>query len=355
MNAASESAPVRKPFTAAQLARQLGGAVEGDASIEISGFAPADTARNGDLTFAESDVYFTRAQSSAASAILVGPDIGAGASAGSKVLIRVPNARIAFARALPLFFPEPAFAPGVHPSAVIDPLARVSSSAHIGPFCVVAERAHIADGVVLQAGNHIGADARIGEQTRLFPNVTVYPRSIIGARVRIHAGSVIGSDGFGYVLDQGHHRKVLQVGNVIVHDDVEIGANVTIDRGALGSTVIGKGAKIDNLVQIAHNVIVGDHSIIVAQVGIAGSTKLGNYVTLAGQAGIAGHLTIGDQAVVAAQSGVMTDIPAKEKWFGSPAQPDRQTKRQLIALHKLPELLQRINELERRLAELSKK
>lgn len=356
MNAASEPAPVRKAFTAAQLARQLGGTVEGDGSIAISGFAPADTARKGDLTFAESDAYFTRAQSSAASAILVGPDIGSdGASAGNKVLIRVPNARIAFAKALPLFFPEPTFAPGIHPSAVVDPSARVSSTAHIGPCCVVAERAQIADGVVLQAGNHIGADARLGEQTRLFPNVTVYPRSIIGARVRIHAGTVIGSDGFGYVLDEGHHRKVLQVGNVIIHDDVEIGANVTIDRGALGATVIGKGAKIDNLVQIAHNVVVGDHSIIIAQAGIAGSTKLGNFVILAGQAGIAGHLSIGDHAVVAAQSGVMTDIPPKEKWFGSPAQPDRQTKRQLIAMQKLPELIQRINELERRLADLSQK
>jgi UDP-3-O-[3-hydroxymyristoyl] glucosamine N-acyltransferase len=169
----------------------------------------------------------------------------------------------------------------------------------------------------------------------------------LGDRVRIHAGSVIGSDGFGYVLDQGIHRKVPQIGNVIVHDDVEIGANVTIDRAALGSTIIGKGAKIDNLVQIGHNVVIGEHCILVSQVGVAGSTRLGNYVTLAGQVGVAGHLRIGDHATVAAQAGVMNDIPDGEKWFGSPAQPDRQMKRIYIALQHLPELLQRVGELEK--------
>lgn len=338
-------------FTAAQIAKQLAGAVEGDGAIELSGFAPADAARKGDLTFAESESYFARAQQSAASAILVAGDL----KCSSKTLIRVSNARLAFAKVLPLFFPEPNFAPGVHPSAVVHPTAQLAPTAHVGPLCVVGERAKIGTAAVLQGGNHIGAGAQIGEATRLFPNVTVYPGSVIGSRVRIHAGSVIGSDGFGYVLDQGEHRKVPQVGNVIIHDEVEIGANVTIDRGALGSTIIGKGAKIDNLVQIAHNVVVGEHSIIVAQVGIAGSTKLGRYVTLAGQAGIAGHLTIGDQATIAAQSGVMTDIPAGEKWFGSPAQPDRQTKRQFLALQKLPELIQRINELEKRLASKSEK
>lgn len=332
-------------FTAAQIAEHLGGAVEGDGHIELFGFAPADSARKGDLTFAESESYFARAEKSAASAILVAGEF----NSSSKTLIRVPNARVAFAKVLPLFFPEPSFAPGVDSSAVVHPTAAVDPSAHIGACCVVGERVKIGKAVVLEAGNHLGADSRIGEATRLFPNVVVYPRSIIGSRVRIHAGSIIGSDGFGYVFDKGIQCKVAQIGNVIIHDDVEIGANVTIDRGALGSTVIGKGTKIDNLVQIAHNVVIGEHCIIVAQVGIAGSTKLGNHVTLAGQVGLAGHLTIGDNATVAAQSGVMTHIPAGEKWFGSPAQPDRQTKRQWLALQKLPELLQRIYELEKRL------
>jgi UDP-3-O-[3-hydroxymyristoyl] glucosamine N-acyltransferase len=343
--------PDQKVFTAAQIAERLGGTVEGNAAIELAGFAPADTARKGDLTFAESETYFIRAEKSAASAILVAGEF----NSSSKTLIRVPNARVAFAKVLPLFFPEPPFVPGIHPSAVVHPTAQVDPAAHVGPCCVVGERARIAARVVLEAGDHIGADSQIGEATRLFPNVTVYPRSILGSRVRIHAGSVIGSDGFGYVFDQGEHRKVPQVGNVIIHDDVEIGASVTIDRGALGSTVIGKGTKIDNLVQIAHNVVIGEHCIIVAQVGIAGSTKIGNNVTLAGQVGIAGHLTIGDHATVAAQSGVMTHIPATEKWWGSPAQPDRQTKRQWIAFQKLPELLQRIQELEKRLEEQGEK
>jgi UDP-3-O-[3-hydroxymyristoyl] glucosamine N-acyltransferase len=171
----------------------------------------------------------------------------------------------------------------------------------------------------------------------------------IGSRVRIHAGSVIGADGFGYVFDNGLHRKVPQIGNVMIGDDVELGANVTVDRGALGPTIIGRGAKIDNLVQIAHNVTVGEHCIIVSQAGIAGSTKLGNYVQIGGQVGLGGHLKIGNRVSIAAQSGVMNNIPDGEKWFGSPAQPNRQTKRQMIALQRLPDLLKRVRELEKKL------
>ena len=184
----------------------------------------------------------------------------------------------------------------------------------------------------------------------MFPNVTVYARSEIGNRVRVHAGTVIGSDGFSYVLDAGAHRKVPQVGNVIISDDVELGADVTIDRGALGPTVIGKGTKIDNLVQIAHNVKIGEHCIVVSQAGIAGSTQLGKYTVLGGQVGLADHLKLGNQVTVAAQSGVMHDIPDGETWFGYPAQPDKQTKRQFLALQRLPELLKRVAELERQLA-----
>ena len=203
--------------------------------------------------------------------------------------------------------------------------------------------------VVLQSGNSVGDDSVLGDEVNLFPNVTIYPRTQIGRRVRIHAGAVIGSDGFGYVLDSGAHRKILQIGNVVIGDDVEIGANVTIDRGALGSTVIGKGTKIDNLVQIAHNVQIGEHCIVIAQVGIAGSTKIGHYVIFAGQAGVAGHLKIGNQAVVGAQAGVMTDIPDGGKWLGSPAQPDKEYKRQVIALRHLPDLLKKISAWEKKL------
>ena len=202
---------------------------------------------------------------------------------------------------------------------------------------------------VLQGLNSVGEGCVIGEETVLFPNVVLYPRTQLGKRVRVHAGTVIGSDGFGYVLDAGAHRKVPQVGSVVVQDDVELGANVTIDRGALGPTVIGRGTKIDNLVQIGHNVNIGEHSLIISQTGIAGSTRLGNYVILAGQVGLAGHLKIGNNVTIAAQSGVMHDIPDGQKWFGSPAMPDRKMKRQVLALHQLPELLRRVAELERRL------
>lgn len=331
-------------MTAAEIAKLLDGEIIGDGSVELHNFAPADRAQPGDLTFAENAEYFLRAEQSAASAVLV--DVKT--TSTKKVLIRVAHPRIAFAKVLPLFFPEPTFTPGIHPSAVVADSAKVDPTAHIGPHCVVAERATIGARAVLQGGNHVGTEATVGEDSNLFPNVTIYARSQVGKRVRIQAGAVIGSDGFGYVFDSGFHRKVPQVGNVVIGDDVEIGANVTIDRGALGSTVIGKGTKIDNLVQIAHNVVIGEHCIVVSQAGIAGSTRLGSYVVLGGQVGLAGHLKIGNQVTVAAQSGVMHDIPDGGKWFGTPAQPDKQTKRQLLALQKLPELLRRVAALEKK-------
>lgn len=338
---------ISSPPTALEIARLLGGEVQGDGSTVLTGFAPADRAHAGDLTFAENENYFVRAEQSAASAIIVdGPF-----ASGRKVIIRVPNARIAFAKVLPVFFPQPAYAPGVHSSAVVAAGAMVDPSAHIGPMCVVGEGARVGARCVLQGGNHLGRGVSLGEETNLFPNVVLYPGTEVGCRVRIHSGTVIGSDGFGYVLDEGVHRKVPQIGTVIIRDDVEIGANVTIDRGALGPTVIGKGTKIDNLVQIGHNVTIGEHCLVVSQVGIAGSTRLGNYVILAGQVGLAGHLKIGNRVSVAAQSGVMHNIPDGEKWMGSPAQIDRQAKRRIIALQQLPELVRRVAELEKKAEE----
>jgi UDP-3-O-[3-hydroxymyristoyl] glucosamine N-acyltransferase len=333
------------PFSAAEIAKQLQGEVIGDAGAMLTGFAPANSAKPGDLTFAENEDFFARAEQSAATAIIA--DVRFNST--GKILIRVPNARIAFAKALALFFPEPKFAAGIHPTAVIAASAQIDPTAHVGPHCTVGERVKIGANSVLQAGNFVGDDSKLGEDVHLFPNVTLYARTEIGNRVRIHAGTVIGSDGFGYVLDAGIHRKVPQIGNVIIGDDVEIGSNVSVDRGALGSTVIGRGTKIDNLVQIAHNVEIGEHCIVIAQVGISGSTKLGKYVILAGQVGIAGHLKIGNQVTVAAQSGVMHNIPDGEKWLGAPAQPDKQTKRQMIAIQHLPELLRRVAELEKKI------
>jgi len=333
------------PFTAAEIANHLQGQVLGDPETPLKSFAPADRAQAGDLTFAENEEFLARAEQSAASAIIV---TGALAAPG-KVLIRVANARVAFAKALALFFPEPTRPPGIHPSAVVAPSAQVDPAAYLGPNCVIGERARIGAGAVLHAGDFVGDDCQVGAGAVLFPNVTLYPRTELGQRVRIHSGSVIGADGFGYVLDAGAHRKVPQIGNVILGDDVEIGANVTIDRGALKATVIGRGTKIDNLVQIGHNVQIGEHCLVISQVGIAGSCELGNYVILAGQAGLSGHLKIGTKATVSAQSGVMHDIPAGEKWLGSPAQPDKQTKRQMLAIQRLPGLLRRVMKIEKKL------
>jgi len=333
------------PFTAAEIAGHLQGQVVGDPATILKSFAPADRAQAGDLTFAENEDFLARAEQSTASAIIVdGKSVSA-----SKVLIRVANARVAFAKALALFFPEPVLPAGIHPTAVVAPTAQVDATAHVGPHCTLGERARIGARVVLHAGDFVGADCCLREDVVLFPNVTLYPRTELGQRVRVHAGCVIGADGFGYVQDAGTHRKVPQIGCVIIGDDVEIGANVTIDRGALGPTVIGKGTKIDNLVQIAHNVQIGEHCLLVSQVGIAGSSKLGNYVVLAGQVGIAGHLKIGNQVTLAAQSGVMHNIPDGETWFGYPAQPNKDAKRQIVALRRLPELLKRVHEIETKL------
>jgi UDP-3-O-[3-hydroxymyristoyl] glucosamine N-acyltransferase len=338
-------------ISAAQIAKKLNGELVGDGSIELTGLAPADSARAGELTFAENASFFDAAEKSQAAAILVdGPFVSS-----SKVLIRVANARIALARALPLFFLPEEHPCGIHPSAIIADSAQIDSTAHIGPHCVVGPRVQIGARSVLMGGNDLRADCQLGDDVCLFPNVVLYRQTHIGHRVTIHAGTVIGSDGFGYVFDEGRHRKVLQLGNVIIHNDVEIGANAAIDRGTLGPTVIGQGTKIDNLVHIAHNVIIGKHCMIMGQVGFAGSTCLGDYVVVASQSGIAGHLKIGNQVVIGAKSGVMRDIEDGARMLGIPAAPDKQAKRQIIAIQQLPQLLHRIRDLEKQMEQLKAK
>lgn len=336
------------PYTVAQIAEQLRGEVIGDAATTITGFAQADNARPGDLTFAEKESYFAAAEQGNASAILVSEPF----TSTKKVLIRVKNARVAVARLLPLFFPPDAEPAGIHPSAAIDPSAQIDHTAHIGPHCVVKAGVKIGARSVLMGGNHLGKGTQLGEDVCLFPNVILYPRTQLGNRVAIHAGTVIGSDGYGYVLDEGRHRKLLQIGNVIIHDDVEIGANCAIDRGALGSTVIGQGTKIDNLVHMAHNVVLGRHCLVMGQSGFAGSTTLGDYCVIASQSGIGGHLKLGHQAMVGAKSGVLRDIPDKGVVLGYPACPDKEAKRQMIALSQLPELIKRIRVLEKQVQAL---
>src|SRR2546423_14275075 len=239
-----DHADLPMPFTAAQIAEKLQGEVVGDGSVQLLGVAPADRARAGELTFAENASYFAAAEQSQAAAILVaGPFVSS-----SKVLIRVANPRVALARVLPLFFPPEEHPQGIHPSASIAASAQIDPTAHIGPNCVLGARVRLGARSVLMGGNDLRADCQLGDEVCLFPNVVLYRKTQLGHRVTIHAGTVIGSDGFGYVLDEGRHRKILQLGSVIVHDDVEIGANTAIDCGTLGSTVIGEGTKIDNLV-----------------------------------------------------------------------------------------------------------
>lgn len=338
-------------FTAAEVAEKLNGEVIGDGTVPLTGFAAADRAVAGDLTFAEKDTYFAAAEASAASAILVsGPFTSA-----TKVIIRVANARVAAARVLPLFFPPEEFSPGIHPTAIVAPTAQIAPSAHVGPGCVIGERVKLGARSALLGGNHIGADSQLGDDVRLFPNVVIYARTQIGHRVAVHAGTVIGSDGYGYVFDAGRHVKILQVGNVVIGDDVEIGANSAVDRAALGSTVIGAGTKIDNLVHVAHNVVFGQHCLIMGQCGFAGSTQFGDYCVIASQSGVSGHLTIGRQVTVGAKSGVIRDVPDNETVLGYPAVPDKQAKRQWVGIQKMPEVIMRMRELEKQVAALTAK
>lgn len=336
-------------FTAAEIAEKLAGTVEGDENLLLSGFAAAADASHGFLTFAESELYLEKADKSQASAILLDGELKTNSG---KTIIRVKNARIAFAHVMQLFFPEPLFEPGIHPSSAVEPGAEIDPTAHIGAFCKIGKSAIIGKGVVIGDGCQVGEGVQIGEQTRIFPRVTLYPSIKIGKRVRIHSGAVIGSDGFGYVLDQGRHLRVPQIGTVIIHDDVEIGANVTIDRGAMEATEIGRGTKIDNLVMIAHNVKVGENCILVSQVGVAGSTRLGDYVVLAGQVGIAGHLKLGSQVTVGAKAGVMNNIPDGEMWLGTPAMPHKDAKRVMVAWQSMPDALKRLRALERQVQDI---
>jgi UDP-3-O-[3-hydroxymyristoyl] glucosamine N-acyltransferase len=336
-------------YTAASIAEQLGGDVVGDGSTLLTGFSAAENARAGDLTFAEKDAYFAAAEASAAAAILVSGPF----TSTTKVVIRVRNARVAAARVLPLFFPPPEFAAGVHPSAIVDASAQIDATAHIGPCCVIGAGVVIGARTALLGGNHVGPECRIGDDVRLFPNVVLYAQTQIGHRVAIHAGTVIGSDGYGYVFDQGRHLKIPQVGRVVIEDDVEIGANSAIDRAALGVTVIGAGSKLDNLVHVAHNVVFGRHCLVMGQCGFAGSTHFGDYCVIASQSGVAGHLKIGNQVTVGGKSGVTRDVADKETVLGFPAAPHLQMKRQWIAQQKLPDVLVRMRELEKQVAALT--
>ncbi|MGH8579936.1 MAG: UDP-3-O-(3-hydroxymyristoyl)glucosamine N-acyltransferase [Gammaproteobacteria bacterium] len=332
-------------ISAAQLAAQLKGELRGDGNVEIASVAPASAAGVGAVTFAETAKHVEQALASKASVIVTFDKADSQASElKGKTLIFVKNPRVAFARTLALFHPPPKFEAGVHPSAIVAKSAQLAADAHVGAYAVVKDDVRVGARSAIDAGAVVGEGVVIGPDCVIYPRVTIYPRVVLGNRVIIHAGAVIGSDGFGYVTEAGQHLKIPQVGNVVIEDDVEIGANTTIDRATLGSTVVKRGTKIDNLVQIAHNNTIGEHCLIVAQTGLAGSVTLGKYVMLGGQVGIADHNTIGDQVMIGAQGGVIRDISAKSVVWGTPTQPNREWLRQLAALRRLPEIIKVLTE-----------
>lgn len=336
-------------LTLGQIAAALGATLEGDPSRVVHGVAPLDTAGPNEISFLIDTRYRAAAQHSQAGAFLVPPGV---TGLPSPTLVTAAP-RLTLVDLIALFHPPAVVHPGVDPSAIVARDARVSAGACIGALAVVETGAVIGAGTRLYPLVYVGAGAVIGEECVLYPHVVVREGVRLGRRVIVHAGAVIGADGFGYVFDGSRHRKIPQLGGVRIEDDVELGANTTIDRGGFGDTVVGQGTKIDNLVQIGHNVEVGDHSVLVAQVGIAGSSRIGRGVMLAGQVGIADHVTVGDGVIVGAQSGIHADVPAGEKVLGSPARPLTQSKRILLAEGQLPDIARRLRRLERRLEALA--
>jgi UDP-3-O-[3-hydroxymyristoyl] glucosamine N-acyltransferase len=322
-----------------ELAQWVGGTVVGNEEVEISGVAAIEEARAGEITFIANPKYLP---------LLNKTD----ASQAHPPLLCVANPYLAFAKILSLFFQKADPPKGIAPNAWVSPTAQLGKEISIYPFVYVGDRCQIRDRVTLYPGVYVGEDSSIDEESILYPNVSIYPRTAIGKRVILHSGVVVGSDGFGYTKEGKKNVKIPQAGGVEIEDDVEIGANTTIDRATLGKTIIRRGVKIDNLVQVAHNVVIGEDSIIVAQVGIAGSTKIGSNVTLAGQVGTAGHIEIGDNVMVGGQSGVSHDLAANQAYSGSPAVPHRQFLRMVTVMPKLPEMRKTLFEIEKRLKKI---
>ena len=339
--------------TLQEVATLVGGTVTaGDAAMVLTGFSSIAEAESGDITFLGNPRYAPALKKSRASAVLVDEtfqDIPA-----SMAVIRVVNPTLKFSAIIEQYGPpKRAFAPGVHPTAVISATAKLNRDAvAVGPYAVIEDDVVIGDGSSIGAGACIEAGARLGEGCAIHPNVVIKHRCLIGNRVILHSGTVIGSDGFGYELQNGRHMKIDQVGIVQIDDDVEIGSCTTIDRARFGRTWIGEGTKIDNLVQIGHNCIIGKHCILCGQVGISGSTRLGDYVVMAGQVGVAGHLNIGNQVTFLAKSGVTKDHLEPGAYTGYPAKPLLEGRRLMTYPARVPELIDRIKELEERVAAL---
>lgn len=334
----------QRALTADAIAAALGGRLIGDPTAAVTSIAPLDRAGPDQLSFLATAKYAPLFRASRAGVVLVAPAL-ADVPGEARARVLVDNPHDALLSLIPRFYAPPAVAPGIHPTATIGRGVRLGTDVSVGVGAVIGDGAVLGDRVVLDAHVVVGAGVEIGDDSHLYPGVTAYSGTRLGRRVALHAGVRVGSDGFGYVFRNGRHEKIPHVGRCIIEDDVEVGANTTIDRGSIDDTVIGAGSKIDNLVQIGHNVRVGRLSLIAAQVGIAGSARLEDGCVIGGQVGIAGHHTIGARARLAAQAGAFGDIPAGETWSGYPARPHKEALRAQAALFRLPNLLRRIERL----------
>jgi len=338
------------PLTAHDIAALVNGHLTGNPAEVVVGVAGIREAQPGEVAFVANPKYLGALDTTRATVILVGADCP---DRPGLNLIRVENPSLAFTKVVEKLCPPPiTYPPGIHPAAVAAPTVQLGRDVSIQPHAVIEDGAVIGDRAVIGAGSYIGHESQIGTDCLIYPRVTIRERTRVGQRVILHSGVVLGADGFGFENIRGERQKIPQVGTVEIGDDVEIGANSCVDRGRFGKTRIGRGTKIDNLVQIGHNVVIGEHGVICGGVGIAGSAVVGNYVTIAGQVGVAGHLTIGDKAIIGAQAGVTKDVAAGEIVFGAPAQPHMQFKRVQAAQQRLPASLIKLRALEREVTAL---
>jgi len=330
--------------TAGELATAIGAELSGDKDFEVRGVAAPERAGAHDLIYVEAAKHAERAATSAAECVIAAD----GVAIRGKTVLRHAQPKVAFAKAAAILVERGPIAAGIHATAIVGPLAHVGKNVSIGPYAVIAEDAHIGDGTQIGAHCVIGAGCWIGDHCRIHPHVTMYARARVGHRVEIHAGTVIGADGFGYVYGDGRYWKFPQVGIVEIADDVEIGANATLDRGSLDDTRIAEGVKLDNLVHVGHNVQIGAHTVIAAQTGISGSSRVGHHVVVGGQVGIADHCTLEDGAIAGAQAGIPTGktIRAGQTVWGTPAREIGKFKEAYAWYARLPELGARIKELE---------
>ena len=325
------------------------GTLQGDPEIEITGVSGIMDAKAGDITFVSSSKYSDQAHKSKASCFIVKepiPDINA-------AQLLISNPYFAFAKALECFYPKPAFQPGISEKAIISQSARLGNDISVYALAYLSDDVFIGDGTIIMPGVFVGEKTIIGKRCVIHPNVVIREGVTIGDRVIIHSGTVIGSDGYGYTFEKGEHYKIPQVGGVIIEDDVEIGSNVSVDRATLGNTVIGRGSKIDNLIQIAHNVKIGEKSLIMALAAIAGSSEIGSFVTIGGHTAIADHAVIDSGTMIAAKSGLFGHV-TKGIYSGSPIMPHRDWLRSQVLFAKLPEINKRLRELENKLSRLEK-